>query len=59
MTALELFRSGLDTKEIAQALTAHFKRYISEAVASRMLHEQRCAERGLAVVYERHVRRSA
>lgn len=59
MTALELFRTGLDTKQIASALSAHFKREISEAVASRMLHEQRCAEIGLPVTYERHVRRVA
>lgn len=59
MKALDLFRIGLDTKDIARALTAYFKREITEAVASRMLHEQRCAERGLPVDYQRHVRRVA
>ena len=53
MAALELFRSGLDTVEIAKRLG------VSEAVASRMVFEQRSQERGLHVHFERHVRRSA
>lgn len=50
-TALTLFRLGYDTREIAGRLS------ISEAAASRQVHEQRSAELGLPVEHERGQRR--
>lgn len=46
-TPLTLFRLGYDTREIAERLS------ISEAAASRQVHEQRSAELRLPVEYER------
>ena len=46
-SALSLFRLGHDTRDIAERLG------ISEASASRQIHEQRSAELGLPVEYER------
>lgn len=43
MNALELFRSGMDTVEIAGELR------VSEAVASRLVYERRCQEMSLPV----------
>lgn len=46
-SAYTLFLLGCDTVEIAKRLG------IAEATASRMVHEERCAKRGLPVEYER------
>lgn len=46
-SALSLFRLGHDTREIAERLS------ISEAAASRQIHEQRSLDLGLPVEYER------
>lgn len=56
MTALELFRSGMDTKEIAHKLSVDLGRDISEALASQMVFEQRSEERSLPIRYYRHGR---
>lgn len=47
MNALELFRSGLDTAEIAEVLC------VNQSVAEKMLHEQRSASMGLPAQYLR------
>lgn len=47
MTALELFRSGMDTMEIAQALN------ISEARAVLRIHVGRSVERGVEARFSR------
>lgn len=44
--AYHLFRSGMDTVEIAHALG------VSEAWASRWVHEERCAQKGVRIQYE-------
>lgn len=44
-TILELFRSGMDTLDIAK----HFK--ITEAEASRIVWRQRCREKNLPQTY--------
>lgn len=46
-SAYTLFLLGYDTVEIAKRLG------IAEATASRMVHEERCARRGLPVEYKR------
>lgn len=52
-SALELFRLGLDTVEVAARLN------ITEAQASHMIYCERCLERGLTINFERHTRRAA
>ena len=49
-SAYSLFQLGHDTVEIAKRLG------ITEAAASRQLHEQRSAELGFPVEYERRCR---
>lgn len=49
MDALALFRTGLDTVEVAKALGIH------ESEASRRIAEQRARERGLPFDYVRHL----
>lgn len=45
MTALDLFRSGMDTVQIAQRLN------ITEAAASNLVWKLRCREHNLASIY--------
>jgi hypothetical protein len=52
-SALELFRLGLDTVQIAARLA------ITEADASHLIYCQRCHERGLPIRYERAHRGAA
>lgn len=52
-SALELFRLGLDTVEVARRLA------ITEAEASHLIFCERCHERGLPIHYEREPRRAA
>lgn len=55
-TALEMFRSGMDTVQVAETLSLQWGRKITEALASQMIHEQRSSLMGLPVQYERRVR---
>lgn len=52
-SALELFRLGLDTADIARRLD------VTEAQASHLVYCERCLERGLTINFERHTRRAA
>lgn len=52
-SALELFRLGLDTVDVARRLN------ITEAQASELIHCERCHARGLPIRYERHSRVAA
>lgn len=52
-SALELFRLGLDTADIARRLD------VTEAQASHLIYCERCHERGLPIRYERTSRRAA
>lgn len=52
-SALELFRLGLDTVQIAARLD------VTEAEASHLVFCERCHERGLPIRYERQTRRHA
>lgn len=52
-SAIELFRLGLDTVEVAARLN------ITEAQASHLIYCERCLERGLSMNFERHTRRAA
>lgn len=52
-SALELFRLGLDTVEVAARLN------VTEAQASHLIYCERCLERCLAINFERHTRRAA
>lgn len=54
-TALELFRLGMDTMQIAEALSLNWGREISESMASDMVHNERCSELGLPNQCERRV----
>lgn len=58
MKVLELFRSGLDTNDIARRLTDEYGREIPESLVYNAIHRERSAEKGLEVRFERH-RRSA
>ena len=52
-SALELFRLGLDTTQIAARLG------VTEAEASHLVFCERCHERGLPIRYERQTKRAA
>lgn len=52
-SALELFRLGLDTAQIADRLS------VTEAEASHLVFCERCHERGLPIRYEREKRVAA
>lgn len=57
MKALDLFRTGMDTAEIAARLSREYGREVPEYLIYNDLHRTRSAEKGLAVQFERHARR--
>ncbi len=53
MRPLDLFRSGMDTMQIAD----HFG--IHEGAVERIIHRQRCEEKGVEALSEQPVRRAS